>query len=241
MLRLPLLVFWMLWHPPPENGGLTDGRGWTYEFSKADIVWLARAVECEAGDYIPGPEAEAVVWTMMQRFYQTRWHHWASLGTFLNAYSQCIGYSWSSAGKRRTDRDIVASVDRMRAMRWSDIPLRSRWIVERFLRGDVANRYPGWVHFLACGYERHRAAQTKGPYYVSHSRNRCNAYYTMRETEDWTEDTVRVLRPAPSRNLARQMGRAAWDAKRNAIRERWGIATVEQTEEPRPGPATTTR
>jgi hypothetical protein len=75
-----------------------------------------------------GPEADAVAWTLVQRFYKDR-HRNRSFGGFLTSWSQCVGYKWSSAGTRRTDRDIVAWVDHVRGMKREDVPLRARWFV----------------------------------------------------------------------------------------------------------------
>lgn len=179
--------------PTCDRGCLVAKDGWTYEFRRADVALFAKVLYCESGRGIPGPEGEAIAWTLVHRFYQTR-ELWGSFAGFLDAYSQCAGTKWSSAGHRRSKRDIVEQVDTVRSWSWEQIPVAGRWMVERFLAGDVPDRHPTWVHFLTCGYERDRAEGTIGPYRVGLKSGACNSYYAMRQTEKWTASTV-VLVP----------------------------------------------
>ena len=180
--------------PTCERGCLVGEDGWTYEFKKADVVVFAKALYCESGRGIPGPEGETIAWTLVHRFYQTH-ELWGSFAGFLDAYSQCVGKKWSSAGHRRTKRNITERVDMVRSWSWEQIPVAGRWMADRFLAGLVPDRHPAWVHFLTCGYEQDRADGTIGPYRVGLRSGACNSYYAMRKTEAWTASTV-VLVPA---------------------------------------------
>lgn len=177
-------------------GSLVAQDGWTYEFRRADVALFAKVLYCESGRGIPGPEGEAIAWTLVHRFYQTH-KLWGSFAGFLDAYSQCAGTKWSSAGHRRSKRDIVAQVDMVRSWSWEQIPVAGRWMAERFLAGLVPDAHPTWVHFLTCGYEQDRAEGTIGPYRVGLKNGACNVYYAMRQTEKWTVSTI-VLVPAVS-------------------------------------------
>lgn len=231
MLHAMLFVMlsWLApWHPPPDPGrygAFTDGSGWTYQLTKSDTIWFEKTLFCEAGTHIPGPEADAVAWTLVQRFYLDR-HKVRTFGGWLTSWSQCVGWKWSSAGTKRTDRDIVAWVDYIRAMRRENIPLRARWFVSRFMRGEVPNRHPGWVDFLTCGYERHREPGSVGPFYVSTREGPCNVYYQNRRTLGWYTDTVKLL-PAP--RVEHPLVEALREMAGPPAHEAWRITTADRT------------
>ena len=53
---------------PCERGCLVGEDGWTYEFKRSDVVVFAKALYCESGRGIPGPEGETIAWTLVHRF-----------------------------------------------------------------------------------------------------------------------------------------------------------------------------
>lgn len=165
--------------------------GWRYCFTERDYDLAVRTAWCESGMESPGPGTQAVLWTLAQRFYQVR-EHYSTFRGFLNAYSQCAGWNWSSHGTKRTPRDIVAYVDGIRAMPLEKIPDHVRWIVRAWMAGEVQNRWPGWVHWVSGGWERHACDLCIGPFYVSDRRHR-NAFYAMPETKNWTTGKLRFV------------------------------------------------
>lgn len=180
---------------PSDHGCLRGQDGWVYEFTRRDVEWFTRAMECETGTHIPGPEADATAWTLVQRFYQLR-GSFSSLAGFLQAYCQPINRSFGPFGHRETKRGIKDRVYWCRNASLSSFPERGKWFVRRFLQGEVPNRVPGYVHFLTASYRSWKCPQCRDEYQVHpYSGGSTNIYYRTRETRDWTPDHITVIPP----------------------------------------------
>lgn len=174
-------------------GCLVGRDGWVYELSRRDVEWLARAVECEAGDYGDG-ERSAVAWAFAQQLYQ--WHLRSggnpSLSTVVQSYSSCCNPKWATGGSVFHER-ITARADYYRSLDWGDIPVRSRVFVLDFLEGLHANKTAGIVWWFAHGFERYAPREAIGPFYVEGPEHRGNVYYKIQQTAFWRPWTVRLV------------------------------------------------
>lgn len=175
-------------------GCLLADDGDLYALDRADVVWLARATTCEVGSWVPGDEAQAVEWALIQnRERYRRAGRDLSLASLVTSYSACTSRDWSSAGTRYHPR-ITPRADATRAMRWRQIPRHVRAFVLDLLRGRYPNRWPGWVYVFTGGREDHADPSWDGPYYTPpHAGRSRNAYWRDPRTVDWTWRSVRIV------------------------------------------------
>jgi hypothetical protein len=175
-------------------GCILADDGDVYVVERSDVVWFARTLTCEVGAYIPGDEAQAVAWALVQN--RERYHRAGrdlTLASLVTSYSACTSRDWSSAGTRYHPR-ITPRADATRAMRWRDIPRRVRAFALGYLRGAYPNRWPGWVYVFTAGRERHADRSWVGPYYTRPPTGRSrNAYWQDKSTAGWTWRSVRIV------------------------------------------------
>lgn len=167
----------------------------TYALTRSDVVWLARAASCEVGDFIPRPEAQAAMWALLQNHQRQRAIRPAlTLAGLVIGYSACCSPKWATGGPLAPHPRITPRADETRAMRWRDVPRRTRAFVLDLLRGRYPNRWPGYVYVLTAGYESHADPRWDGPMYIRKADNRTrNAYYRDPSTVGWTTATVRIV------------------------------------------------
>lgn len=203
------LVFVLLaWFWSPQTDALRQAReagmfcelgcivapGFTYEVTQDDLLWTARAAQCEVASVIGTQDAEAAMWALAQNF--VRRHYVGieeSFGRFVQAYCACTGRKWSSEGWAYSPR-ITPKADANRRLGWSDIPQRTRTFVIDFLGGRIENHWPRYVFFLTKGWEESADASWIGPMYTTtHGPRSRNSYWMDQSTAEWTVDTVRIV------------------------------------------------
>uniref|UniRef100_A0A6M3XUT7 Uncharacterized protein n=1 Tax=viral metagenome TaxID=1070528 RepID=A0A6M3XUT7_9ZZZZ len=175
--------------------GCVESGGERYALTRDDVVWLARAAQCEVGDFIPRPEAQAALWALVQNHQRQRAIRPAlTLAGLVIGYSACCSPKWATGGPRAPHPRITPRADETRALRWRQIPRRTRAFVVGLLRGHYPNRWPGYVYVFTAGYEGHADRHWDGPYYVRADDGRTrNAYWRDPSTAAWTSDTVRII------------------------------------------------
>ena len=188
-----------VWPAPPvvaaacERGCIVDSHGWVYEITRADLVWTARAAQCEIGSSLDTDDAAATMWALAQNF--VRRHRLGidqTWGGFVASYSACTSRMWATGGTRYSPR-ITPRADATRALRWGAIPRPTRDFVRAFFRGEYPNRWPGWVYVLTSGWEEAAGRRWLGPRYAVPAGRPRNAYYLDPATRWWGPDTVRVV------------------------------------------------
>lgn len=73
------------------------------------------------------------------------------------------------------------------------VPTRPRIIARLILAGEVSDRWPTYVHFLASGYEHLANDNRIGPYYVSDATQRRNAFYADPQSARWLPSPVGIV------------------------------------------------
>lgn len=174
--------------------GCVEKDGARYTLTRDDVVWLARAAQCEVGDFIPRPEAKAALWALVQNHQrQLAIRPALTLAGLVTGYSACCSRRWATGGSRYHPR-ITPRADETRALRWRQIPRQTRAFVVDFLRWRYPNRWPGYVYVFTAGYESHADSRWIGPMYVRPDDGRTrNAYYRDPSTAGWTAATVRIV------------------------------------------------
>jgi len=207
MPPLYLLLFLLLPAPPPSaaqvaaasgaecpRGCIVGADGWVYEVTRNDLVWTTRAAHCEFEDALATDDAPATMWALVSNFYRRHLvGRVESLAAFVSSYSACTSAKWATGGSKYSPR-VTPIADVNRRTKWRDLPQRTRDFVRAFFRGEMPNRWPGWVYVWTHGWESHADRRCVGPYYAVPLDNdhSLNAYYADPATVDWTARTVRI-------------------------------------------------
>jgi len=167
-------------------------EGWVYEVTQADVIWMARVLECEVGDYRDA-EVDATAWTLIQRFAVTRRNGtYERLAPFLMTYSTCA--------RRGPLLDRLSGAADRPPIPWSMLPRWAREYATSFLRGSVPNRFPGWTRFWAKGYAPRDVGTMLGPYYVT-TGARGQAYFA--DTGACRSPRVSIVSDVPALGVIR--------------------------------------
>lgn len=194
-LRLAALSIVDLVGPGQCPYGCVERDGDRYALTRADVVWLARGAQCEVGDFIPGAEAQAALWALLQNHQRQRAIRPAlTLAGLVIGYSACCSPKWATGGPLAPHPRITPRAGETRALRWRDVPRRTRAFVLDLLRGGYPNRWPGYVYVFTAGFESHADPRWHGPMYVRSDDGRTrNAYYQDPTTAGWTRQTIRIV------------------------------------------------
>ena len=161
-----------------------------YRVTDDDMLWLGRVLQAEVGARYEATEGPATAWALLQG-----WADWHSrdgrltLSGYVRRYSAACSDLWGTGGARHSDR-VTPRSDRCRSRPWMSIRGSIRTLVVELLRGEVPNRFPGWVHCLALGWERYAAPELIGPFYAADPAD--TAYYQTAATATWWPWTVRI-------------------------------------------------
>lgn len=176
---------------PDSLARIKTKNGWTYQITPEDVIWLARSVQHEVGNYA------ATAWTYAQRLAMVRG---SSLRNLVMAHSQPINPIWRRDGSKCrpggpyhgrdecAERRLVAR-DRAAAMPWSEIRPQVREIVVKFVTARLPNPVPRAANFanapVTTGY------LLRNPLSAIVLREG-NWYITERQTNSWPPDFVTI-------------------------------------------------
>lgn len=183
-----------------------EGPCMSYQLRPDDILWMARAAQCEGGDPV------ATMWTWIQRFmYRTCQGTGAgTLADEIRTHSQPVNPIWQRNGSkcrpggqyhgqancseaRLQTREECSSRD------WDDIDPEIRAIAQRFGQGQVRNTVPGAVDFAVPDLVQAAVARKPGSRIVLRAGN---WYMTFPETNDWDDEVHFVGGRANPRTVA---------------------------------------
>ncbi len=134
---------------------MIEAPGYSYQLTDDDILWVARSLEGEGGPRERDPAA--ILWTYTQRMVwrNQRGNPESSFARMVQLHSQPINPRWFRSAPNSlcwkkpdacSDRK-EAMRRRRRSMRWDQIPLELRQIVERWATGNLPNPVPRSVDF----------------------------------------------------------------------------------------------
>lgn len=176
---------------PPSLSKITSKNGYSYQITPDDVLWLARSVQFEAGNYA------ATAWTYAQRMAMARSR---SLEAMVMAHSQPINPIWRRNGSKcrpggpyhgrdECSESRLTARDRAAALPWSEVRPEVREVVVKFVTGQLPNPVPRAANFA-------NAPVTQG-YLSRNPESRVilrdgNWYITERATNGWPDDFVSI-------------------------------------------------
>lgn len=191
---------------PSARWAGVEGPCLSYQLTPNDVLWMARAAQCEGGDPV------ATMWTWVQRFmYRTCQGTGAgSLADEIRAHSQPVNPIWQRHGSKcrpggQYHGQPNCAESRLRTREecstrdWDDIDPEIRAIAENFGRGQLRNTVPGAVDFAVPELVQAAVARKPGSRIVLRSGN---WYMTFPETNDWNDEVHFVGGRAPTRTIA---------------------------------------
>lgn len=176
---------------PSGLSKITAKNGYSYQITPDDVIWLARSVQHESGNYA------ATAWTYAQRMVMARSQN---LVRMLQGHSQPINPKWRRDGEfcrpggRYHGRDECSerrleARDQAATMPWSRIRPEVREVVVKFVTGQLPNPVPRAANFA-------NAPVTQG-YLERNPQSRVvlrdgNWYITEAATNSWPDDFVTI-------------------------------------------------
>lgn len=137
--------------PIPSNlGTIVAANGYSYRITPTDLLWLARSVQYEGGNYL------ATAWTYAQR--QVLYRRTGSLASLVQAHSQPVNPAWRRDGEKCRpggpyhDSDScsearLARRDEAASLPWSEIDERVRNLLVAWATGETRNPVPRATDF----------------------------------------------------------------------------------------------
>lgn len=204
----------------PAAGKIVTKDGWEYQITPDDVLWLARSVQHEAGNYA------ATAWTYAQRAAAFR--RWRTLTDLLRAHSQPINPIWMRDGEmcrpggRFHGRDEcaerrLAARDRATTTPWSQIRPEVREIVSKFVTARLENPVPKAANFANATVTTSYLLRNPSSAVVLREGN---WYITEARTNDWPDDFVTI------RHAGRIAGPSLAGRARSATSVRFGVAAM---------------
>ncbi len=176
---------------PASPGRIRTQAGWSYQITPDDLLWLARSVQHETGNYA------ATAWTYAQLLAMV---HGGSLKRLVMEHSQPVNPIWRRDGEKCRPggpyhgRDECAERrlavrDRAASMPWSEIRPVVREIVVKFATARLPNPVPRAANFAN--------APVTTSYLLRHPTSAIvlregNWYITERQTNSWPADFVTI-------------------------------------------------
>lgn len=176
---------------PPSLSKITSKNGYSYQITPDDVLWLARSVQFEAGNYA------ATAWTYAQRMAMSRSR---SLKGMVQAHSQPINPIWRRDGSKcrpggtyhgrdECSESRLTARDRAASLPWSQVRPEVREVIVKFVTGQLPNPVPRAANFA-------NAPVTQG-YLSRNPESRVilrdgNWYITEERTNDWPDDFVTI-------------------------------------------------
>jgi hypothetical protein len=184
---------------PTRLGTIVALNGYRYQITPTDVLWLARSVQYEGGNYL------ATAWTYAQR--QVLYRRTGSLAELVLGHSQPVNPKWRRDGEfcrpggryHGSDRCSERSLDRRDEaanLPWASIRAEIRSIVVRWALGETTNPAPRATDFAdsevsASFLERHpesRVVLRDGNWYIAEVVGTKNAVA-------WPSGFVQILPP----------------------------------------------
>lgn len=135
-----------------QNRVMRGPTGATYTLTDDDLLWLARAINGEAGTKARG--GAAVAWALAQNFMLVgrRPPRVSTFTALIRSYCQPVNPIWADPNGAKCQRNPAACTPAKIARRaqitnmsWGRIPASVRDIVTRFASGALPNEVPGLV------------------------------------------------------------------------------------------------
>jgi len=176
---------------PSRLGQIRREDGWSYQITPDDVLWLARSVQHEAGNYA------ATVWTYAQRLAMVRG---GSLMRLVMAHSQPVNPIWRRDGEKcrpggpyhgrdECAESRLAARDRAATMPWSEIRPQVRQTVVDFATARLSNPVPRAANFANAPVTTSYLTRNPSSEVVLREGN---WYITERQTNDWPPNFVTV-------------------------------------------------
>lgn len=176
--------------PNPRWGRIITKDGWSYQITDDDVLWAARAAQCEGS----GEDGEkATLWTWTARFAMPQFRsRYRRLEDLIKAHSQPVNPIWTRTGDkcrpggsfhgdtRFCSESQLARRELCATRPWDNVAPRTRATVEKWATARLPNPVPRAVDFAAStiGVQsgdrevaRFRSGSS-GPYNVFYSEER---------------------------------------------------------------------
>lgn len=135
---------------PTSLGRIVSRDGYSYQITPDDLLWLARSVHKEGGDYA------STIWTYLQ--LQAAARRTSSLASLIRAHSQPVNPAWRAdgefcrpGGQYANEPNCAPRLLEQRAANavrpWEQIPVAVRDLVVRAATARLANPVPRAINF----------------------------------------------------------------------------------------------
>jgi len=193
---------------PASLGRIVSRDGYSYQITPNDLLWLARSVHKEGGDYA------STIWTYFQ--LQAAARRTSSLASLVLAHSQPVNPAWRADGEFCRPGGRYAAEDNCaprlleqraaNAVRpWEQIPVAVRDLVVRAATARLANPVPRAINFADPTVSANFLARpaNAGSGIV---RKAGNWYLYEARSANWPVDFVRVAHGGVSSGVAAAAG-----------------------------------
>lgn len=167
-------------------GQIKTKDGWSYQITPDDVLWAARAAQCEGSG---GEGEKATMWTWAARFALPNFRRYGSLAALIRAHSQPVNPLWARGGSRCGPGGQYAGDTRFcsdsqlrnrelcAGRSWENINPRTRDTVTKWATARLPNPVPRAVDFASSSIRSqsgdHEVARfrsgSSGPYNVFYS------------------------------------------------------------------------
>jgi hypothetical protein len=187
---------------PSNLSTIQSKAGYRYQITPEDVIWLARSVQHEAGNYA------ATAWTYAQRMAMAP-NRWSSLKVLLQAHSQPINPIWrrdgskcrpggSFHGRDECSESRLNARDRAASLTWAQIRPEVRDVVVKFVTGQLANPVQRAANFANPPVTEGYLSRNPASRVVLRDGN---WYITEASTNGWPEDFVTIAATVGSSGL----------------------------------------
>lgn len=133
--------------PPASSlGQIRSQDGYRYQLVPDDLLWLARSVQYEGGDY------PSTIWTYAQR--QALYHRTSSLESLVRGHSQPVNPAWADPSTPLCQQHpsscspaAIARRQEASTLPWSSVRPAVREAVVKWARAELPNPVPRAVDF----------------------------------------------------------------------------------------------
>ena len=186
---------------PSAPGRIKTQDGWSYQITPDDLLWLARSVQHEVGDYA------ATAWTYAQLLAM---RHGGSLKTLVQGHSQPVNPKWRRDGEfcrpggtfhdhvgprpapdECAERRLLVR-DQAAAMPWSEIRPAVRELIVKFATARLPNPVPRAANFANVPVTTRYLLGHPTSAIVLRAGTPANWYITERQTNSWPADFVTI-------------------------------------------------
>lgn len=192
---------------PTRLGTIVALNGYRYQITPTDVLWLARSVQYEGGNYL------ATAWTYAQR--QVLYRRTRSLASLVQEHSQPVNPIWRRDGEKcrpggpyhgrdQCSEARLARRDEAANLPWASIRENIRDIVMRWAQGETTNPVPRATDFADEAVSRNFLAnpQHAGSQVVLRDGNWYIAEVTgSRNATRWPAGFVQILPPSTAASV----------------------------------------